>query len=683
MKKLTNKIFIRVTSLLGAFVLAGAVISCGNIASGDEASNQIQSQKAYLSVSLKDGARSALVPTDVSESDITKAVLNATLKGETEAKELAVWESSGSKSAIQIMEEYDSIEIATGTYSFTLSLYVTMNGTPVLCQEGSIEMQIVPGKNKLDFMSTYVQKSIGNFSLSLSFAKSSYIESIEVDLNRTDIESETVYTYKKEESANLPETITASYAKTGLETGIYEFTIKVYGLEPSARAADDKDPVNTFSKMVIIGPGCTTSASISLENINTIYEVNLVYPSDTTFSEDYSFSKSRNKSQAFVLPSARDMSIPGKFFCGWFDNEKFEGEPCTYIPSGKAGDLTYHAKWSDKISIKAEQIPQLPELLSRASGTITVEITDKIELEELGQNWLEDAIVYDKTGKIIYKYTNPVFKALAQALSYFEYSGEFYDENDDYVGTKIKLDLSKTGITYLPTNALVFVEEVYGGFGTLDCLTEVILPSNLEALLPNSLWGSGLSTIEIPKNVTYIGKSAFEKANLESITIPAGVTQIDNFAFGDCDKLTAINFAEGSKLKSIGSGAFYCSNLKSITIPAGVTEIREGAFGDCDKLTAINFEEGSKLESIGDSAFTFCSTLESITIPASVSEIGNDAFYKCSSLTAINFAGTKEQWGKVTKGDNWHKKVPATVIICSDDETVDLDYTVPDSSSEE
>lgn len=624
MKKLTNKIFIRVTSLLGAFVLAGAVISCGNIASGDEASNQIQSQKAYLSVSLKDGARSALVPTDVSESDITKAVLNATLKGETEAKELAVWESSGSKSAIQIMEEDDSIEIATGTYSFTLSLYVTMNGTPVLCQEGSIEMQIVPGKNKLDFMSSYVQKSIGNFSLSLSFAKSSYIESIEVDLNRTDIESETVYTYKKEESANLPETITASYAKTGLETGIYELTIKVYGLEPSARAADDKDPVNTFSKMVIIGPGCTTSASISLENINTLYAVNLVYPEETKFREGYSLRIFRNKSQAFVLPSARDMSVPGKFFCGWFDNEKFEGEPKTYIQSGEAEDLKFYAKWSDKISIKAEQISQLPELLSTVSGSITVEITDmKDKIQKPEGGW--------STVKLIKVFSNEPFNE--------EYIDERFVKLKEALlqasGLDVTLDFSATEITLLPLVAFTTPISAYS-FESVSNLKAIKLPDTVTDILPYALYGTGITSFEIPKNVTYIGKAAFRETSLKSITIPAGVTQIDNFAFENCRNLTEINFAEGSKL-----------------------------------------------ESIGDSAFTFCSTLESITIPASVSKIGNDAFYNCSSLTAINFAGTKEQWAKVTKGNNWHKEVPATVIICSDDETVDLDYTVPDSSSEE
>ena len=80
----------------------------------------------------------------------------------------------------------------------------------------------------------------------------------------------------------------------------------------------------------------------------------------------------------------------------------------------------------------------------------------------------------------------------------------------------------------------------------------------------------------------------------------------------------------------IANSAFsYSTKLRSITIPDSVT-------------------------SIGDSAFNNCESLTSITIPDSVTSIGDKAFSYCSSLTSINYCGTKEQWGKISKGSDWN-----------------------------
>ena len=79
-----------------------------------------------------------------------------------------------------------------------------------------------------------------------------------------------------------------------------------------------------------------------------------------------------------------------------------------------------------------------------------------------------------------------------------------------------------------------------------------------------------MTTFEIPKSVTKIGKSAFDTCtSLTSIDLPKGLTSICEGAFGGCTGLTSISIPDG--VTSIGAGAFdYCTKLASVTYK-GVT----------------------------------------------------------------------------------------------------------------
>lgn len=187
--------------------------------------------------------------------------------------------------------------------------------------------------------------------------------------------------------------------------------------------------------------------------------------------------------------------------------------------------------------------------------------------------------------------------------------------------------------------------------------------------------------------------------NANAVVIPDGVTSIGDFAFQNCESLTAVKIADS--VTSIGNFAFWgCSALASVYIPDGLTSIGDGAFQACDVLTAIDLPESvthigraalqpnvtsstpspvfvpdtkpeppkpdpkpaspltdfkikrgvlikylgnsedvvipEGVTEIGNKAFHSCFYLESIEIPNGVTTIGNEAFTLCNSLRFIH-----------------------------------------------
>ncbi len=112
------------------------------------------------------------------------------------------------------------------------------------------------------------------------------------------------------------------------------------------------------------------------------------------------------------------------------------------------------------------------------------------------------------------------------------------------------------------------------------------------------------------------------------LTIPAEidgkpVTAIGDWAFSDCESLTAITIPDSVTV--IEDCAFLnCDSLTAITIPDSVTVIRDWAFYGCDNLTAIIIPDS--VTTIGERAFQDCENLMSITIPDSVRKVGANPF---------------------------------------------------------
>ncbi len=127
------------------------------------------------------------------------------------------------------------------------------------------------------------------------------------------------------------------------------------------------------------------------------------------------------------------------------------------------------------------------------------------------------------------------------------------------------------------------------------------------------------------KKVTVIGENIFEGFASSSgieIVIPNGVVSIEKRAFAQSG-LTSMNIP--GSVMYIGEGAFAgCENMLKITISNSVKSIGDGAFNKCSNLAEITIPES--VETIGDAAFNFCANLNKVVIPASVTDIGDNLF---------------------------------------------------------
>lgn len=168
-------------------------------------------------------------------------------------------------------------------------------------------------------------------------------------------------------------------------------------------------------------------------------------------------------------------------------------------------------------------------------------------------------------------------------------------------------------------------------------LTSVVVPNSVTEIGVSAFaYVRSLKSVVLGNKVETIGGWAFCDTGLTEINLPASLRYIGHDAFEGCD-FESIDFPE--QLEYIGESAFWnCYNLKSIRIPASVKEIVERAFGNCSNLAEIEVDTRNsryasengylytiKRDSILD--YTYGNPRETVYIPNSVTYVARNLFW--------------------------------------------------------
>ena len=141
---------------------------------------------------------------------------------------------------------------------------------------------------------------------------------------------------------------------------------------------------------------------------------------------------------------------------------------------------------------------------------------------------------------------------------------------------------------------------------------------------------TGLTSIDIPKSVTYIGKRAFQDCTgLTSITIPENVKSIDDSAFQGCSSLTSVKVDIEDPL-TITSSTFSNRANATLTVPYGCKDAYEGAEYWNEFKEIVEEDMAEKVDiTIGSTGYaTYCSRY-----PLDFSEVSGMKAYIASGFS--------------------------------------------------
>ena len=206
-----------------------------------------------------------------------------------------------------------------------------------------------------------------------------------------------------------------------------------------------------------------------------------------------------------------------------------------------------------------------------------------------------------------------------------------------------------------PDGAVYVGKVLYGYKGTMPENTSFVVEDGTTGIAAGAFNRcTGLTNIEIPNSVMWIGQNAFSgttwynnqpdgavyvgkvlygyKGTMPrntSIAVEDGTLGIAGCAFENCSGLMDIEIP--NSVKSIGYQAFCRSGLKNIKLPDSVINVGIAAFS----YTAIDtIEIPNSVTRISPQMF-YCSGVRSIKIPNSVTIIDDLAFFECRNLTSI------------------------------------------------
>lgn len=219
-------------------------------------------------------------------------------------------------------------------------------------------------------------------------------------------------------------------------------------------------------------------------------------------------------------------------------------------------------------------------------------------------------------------------------------------------GTRFIMDFAFKGCDQLTDITLPSSVIQVGKLAFKGCtaLQNPVFNSTVFAALPHDFSGS----YTIPSGIKYIaGGACSECTGLTEVGLPATVMEIGPLAFDGCTSLKALSLPESGLLR-IGDYAFNGCALKTFTMPATIESVGEAVFVDCEELTELTYAKGTKIvvptwfdgwskvivpegvSTLGLSAFMQCQYLTDIKLPSTLTRIGTNAFAMCLNLHSLD-----------------------------------------------
>ena len=364
------------------FLVLSAVISlaftgCNDIADfgGSNEENVIAhaAGKAVLSLSVNQNPGRTIMPTNISEADVTKIELTAKKIGsdgeETDYKfqldesskaRMVEWfseDGEDGKTAIENMQD-SSVTIDWGTYNFTLNLYTGESSLLRLTQIATLKNQeINSSTTSLSFEAKYVEKGDLSLTLKADSETSKEISGIKAAIFTMASKGEMLvdgYDYTVLSTTGLQADGNTPYVLTDVPNGTYYLKIKIYGLYGG-------NEIGTITDVVkIYGYKTEKEITLSLEELNVLYSVSYDLNSNTAeWKQDVeeNLTTKRNIYTGVTLPTNIDIKYTGYKLLGWCEKDS-DGNPIdadgdgetdiiTTISTGidTAKDYTLYAVW--------------------------------------------------------------------------------------------------------------------------------------------------------------------------------------------------------------------------------------------------------------------------------------------------------------------------------------------------